>query len=323
MKKLFLFLFLFSSHFIFSQGKWEKKFEQLGTLLPTPNNYRGASGAPGKDYWQQRADYDMKIFLDDENQKLIGSEKITYYNNSPDNLSYLWVQLDQNVRANESETPLITTNRMSYALDGKRLQSITNNYSNADGGKFKGGFKINSVLGEKNNPLQYTIIKTMMRIELENILRPGEKFVFNIDWSYNINDRMSVGGRGGYEYFPEDKELFDKFRHELYAFTTRLFNYYQDLKVRKNIRFLEIDYEFRPLINELHAMYTSTNRQITKNVVINYLHNLNSARILFVLNYSKKNSSNTNETATATATANGNTNQEHIVSSTEFPLLKA
>ena len=205
MKKLFLFLFLFSSHFIFSQGKWEKKFEQLGTLLPTPNNYRSASGAPGKDYWQQRADYDMKIFLDDENQKLIGSEKITYYNNSPDNLSYLWVQLDQNVRANESETPLITTNRMSYALDGKRLQSITNNYSNADGGKFKGGFKINSVLGEKNNPLQYTIIKTMMRIELENILRPGEKFVFNIDWSYNINDRMSVGGRGGYEYFPEDK----------------------------------------------------------------------------------------------------------------------
>ena len=205
MKKLFLFLFLFSSHFIFSQGKWEKKFEQLGTLLPTPNNYRSASGAPGKDYWQQRADYDMKIFLDDENQKLIGSEKITYYNNSPDNLSYLWVQLDQNVRANESETPLITTNRMSYALDGKRLQSITNNYSNADGGKFKGGFKINSVLGEKNNPLQYTIIKTMMRIELENILMPGEKFVFNIDWSYNINDRMSVGGRGGYEYFPEDK----------------------------------------------------------------------------------------------------------------------
>ena len=71
MKKLFLFLFLFSSHFIFSQGKWEKKFEQLGTLLPTPNNYRSASGAPGKDYWQQRADYDMKIFLDDENQKLI------------------------------------------------------------------------------------------------------------------------------------------------------------------------------------------------------------------------------------------------------------
>ena len=68
MKKLFLFLFLFSSHFIFSQGKWEKKFEQLGTLLPTPNNYRSASGTPGKDYWQQRADYDMKIFLDDENQ---------------------------------------------------------------------------------------------------------------------------------------------------------------------------------------------------------------------------------------------------------------
>ena len=117
------------------------------------------------------------------------------------------------------------------------------------------------------------------------------------------------------EYFPEDKELFDKFRHELYAFTTRLFNYYQDLKVRKNIRFLEIDYEFRPLINELHAMYTTTNRQITKNVVINYLHNLNSARILFVLNYSKKNKTENSK--------NQNSKQEHMVSTTEFPLLKA
>ena len=104
--------------------------------------------------WQQRAEYTMDIDVDADKHQYIGQQEITYYNNSPDNLSYLLVQLDQNVRANESETPLITTNRMSYALDGKRLQSITNNYSNADGGKFKGGFKINSVLGEKNNPLQ-------------------------------------------------------------------------------------------------------------------------------------------------------------------------
>ena len=179
MKKKFIIILLLSNHLIFGQGKWERKFEQLGTQLPTPNNYRSASGAPGKDYWQQRADYDMKIFLDDEKQKLIGSEKITYYNNSPDNLSYLWVQLDQNVRSNESETPLINTNRMSYALDGKRLQSITNNYSNADGGRFNGGFKINSVSDEKNTPLKYTIIKTMMRIDLENSLKPGENFIFN------------------------------------------------------------------------------------------------------------------------------------------------
>jgi hypothetical protein len=114
------------------------------------------------------------------------------------------------------------------------------------------------------------------------------------------------------EYFPEDKDLFDRFRHELYAFTQRLFNYYQELKVRKNIRFLEIDYEFRPLINELHAIYTTTNRQITKNIVINYLHNLNSARILFVLNYGKKNREQSSETE-----SDGQT----MISATEFPLL--
>lgn len=97
------------------------------------------------------------------------------------------------------------------------------------------------------------------------------------------------------EYFPEDTELFDEFRHKLYGFTQRLFNYYQELKVRKNIRFLEIDYEFRPLINELHTIYKSTNKHITKNIVINYLHNLNSARILFVLNYNRNNPSSAKE----------------------------
>ena len=117
------------------------------------------------------------------------------------------------------------------------------------------------------------------------------------------------------DYFPEDKDLFDKFRLELYAFTQRLFNYYQELKVRKNIRFLEIDYEFRPLINELHEIYTTTQKQITKNVVINYLHNLNSARILFVLNYSKKNSSNSQTTENVSQ-------EQHMISTTEYPLLK-
>jgi hypothetical protein len=112
------------------------------------------------------------------------------------------------------------------------------------------------------------------------------------------------------EYFPEDKDSFDKFRLELYTFTQRLFNYYQELKVRKNIRFLEIDYEFRPLINDLHLMYTTTQKQITKNDVINYLHGLNSAKILFVLNYSKKNNKNVIESAS------------NIVNSNEYPILK-
>ena len=115
------------------------------------------------------------------------------------------------------------------------------------------------------------------------------------------------------EYFPEDKDLFDKFRHELYAFTQRLLNYYQELKVRRNIRFLEIDYEFRPLINELHKIYESNFQPITKNVVINYLHVMNSARILFVLNYSKKNRVNIPEESQS----------QHMVSIAEYPLLKS
>lgn len=205
MKKLILIILLFGCFNVYGQGKWEKKFEQLGTTLPTPNTYRTASGAPGKDYWQQKADYDIKIFLDDTEQSIRGSEKITYHNNSPDNLSYLWLQLDQNVRDKNSETPLITTNKMAYALNSKKLQSITNKYTNAEGGEFKGGFKINSVLDENNKPLKYSIIKTMMRIDLNSELKSGGSFVFSLDWSYNINDRMSVGGRSGYEYFPEDK----------------------------------------------------------------------------------------------------------------------
>ena len=205
MKKLHFFLILFISIDVFSQGRWEKKFEQLGTALPTPNNYRTASGAPGKDYWQQKADYHIKISLNDENQSITGSEQITYYNNSPDNLSYLWLQLDQNVRSKDSETPLVTPTKMDYAINSKKLQSLTNNYSNITGDSFEGGFKISSVTDNSNNPLKYSIIKTMMRIDLKSELKSGTSFIFNIDWSYNINDRMGVGGRSGYEYFPVDK----------------------------------------------------------------------------------------------------------------------
>ena len=109
MKKILLFIFSISFFNVFSQGsygEWEKKFEQLGTMLPTPNSYRTASGAPGIDYWQQQADYKIDVILNDENQMLYGEESITYYNNSPDILRYLWVQLDQNMRSDESNTPL-------------------------------------------------------------------------------------------------------------------------------------------------------------------------------------------------------------------------
>ena len=203
----FLILFILFSNNIFGQGsygKWNKKFEQLGTMLPTPNAYRTASGAPGIDYWQQRADYKIDVTIDDENQMLYGEEVITYFNNSPDVLRYLWVQLDQNVRANDSNTPLVTPSTMSNSYSGKRLQSLTNSFTNAKGEKYNGGYEISYVKDLNNKNLNYSIVSTMMRIDLEKPMSTGDSYTFKIKWSYEINDRMKLGGRGGYEYFPKD-----------------------------------------------------------------------------------------------------------------------
>ena len=135
MKRILLFLLLINNT-TFSQGSygdWGKKFEQLGTMLPTPNSYRTASGAPGIDYWQQRADYKINIELNDEIQTLYGEEEITYHNNSPDILRYLWIQLDQNLLADDSKTPLVAPSEMSRSLSGKKLQLLTNAYTNING----------------------------------------------------------------------------------------------------------------------------------------------------------------------------------------------
>ena len=71
--------------------------------------------------------------------------------------------------------------------------------------EFEGGFNITSVTNSDGYPLSYTIHQTMMRINLSKPLLPNETFEFNIDWWYNINDRLEIGGRSGYEYFEEDK----------------------------------------------------------------------------------------------------------------------
>lgn len=204
---LILILFIYSQN-IFAQGsygEWKQKFEQLGTMLPTPNTYRTASGAPGIDYWQQRADYKIDVTIDDETQMLYGEEEITYYNNSPDVLRYLWVQLDQNMRANNSNTPLVTPSKMSNSYSGKRLQSLTNSYTNSKGEKYNGGYEILYVRDLEGKNLNYSVVSTMMRIDLEKPMSTGDSYTFKIKWSFEINDRMKIGGRGGYEYFPKDK----------------------------------------------------------------------------------------------------------------------
>ena len=174
----------------------QNKFRQLYQELPTPNAYRTASGAPGHAYWQQRADYDMQVELDDEHQRIRGSETITYFNNSPDDLDYLWVQLDQNIRARDSDRKKTRRGRIGKEMPFYTLRRLLDD--------FDGGFKIESVKDKNGNDLPHTIVGTMMRVDLPHTLRSKSSVSFNIDWWYNINNRETQGGRSGYEYFEED-----------------------------------------------------------------------------------------------------------------------
>lgn len=174
------------------------RFEQLGTMLQTPNMYRSASGAPGPKYWQQRADYEIDAQLDDEKQRLTGAETITYFNNSPDPLTYLWLQLDENEHAATSDNRSFNESRISDKMTMAALKDIL------PPGKDL-GMNIVKLTDGDGKTLPYTINQTMMRIDLPKPLMPGEKIRFKVNWWYNISDRMTVGGRGGYEYFPDDK----------------------------------------------------------------------------------------------------------------------
>ena len=175
------------------------KFEQLGMILPTPNEYRTASGAPGPKYWQQRCDYDIKCDLDEDKLHLTGSEIITYSNNSPDQLTYLWLQLDENQHS--------STNNANYQ-EGSNMPKVVSDgvldYLERPSQTNDNGVHITKLTDAIDKPLKYTVNKTMMRVELPAVLKPGQKFILKIDWYYPITDRFKLGGRGGYEYFPED-----------------------------------------------------------------------------------------------------------------------
>lgn len=175
----------------------EKKFRQLYEEFRSPNVYRTAAGAPGHLYWQQRADYDLHVELDDEHQRLSGTGTITYHNESPDALTYLWLQLDQNRRARDSDTYKTQTSSISDNMTFSELQRL-----HLD---FDGGFKIAYVRDAVGRDLPYVINKTMMRVDLPQPLLPKGRYVLKLKWWYNLNDRMKMGGRSGYEYFPADK----------------------------------------------------------------------------------------------------------------------
>ena len=200
MKKVYL-LIIISTLLIQStiaQDFYEnRKFEQLDFLLNTPNAYRTGSGAPGWKYWQQKADYNIDVTLSDENQTIKGDETITYYNNSPDDLHYLWLQLDQNMRSQDSDSYSTRTSTIKDKMSGSQIDRLL-------GHDYDLGHKIMYVKDVEDQPLTYTIHRTMMRVDLPKPLKSGDKIIFSVGWWYNINDRSEVGGRSGKEYFEED-----------------------------------------------------------------------------------------------------------------------
>ncbi len=174
------------------------KFRQMYDVMATPNMYRTASGAPGPEYYQQQADYKIDVTLDDDNARIFGTETITYHNNAKESLDYLWIQLDQNINATDSQSPLARNDKMSSSISASAFSRTYLEDS------FDGGFKIDYVKDAKGKTLPYTVNHTMMRIDLDTPLKHGEKYSFSIKYWYNINNYMEVGGRSGYEHFKED-----------------------------------------------------------------------------------------------------------------------
>ncbi|HEX6883106.1 MAG TPA: M1 family metallopeptidase, partial [Planctomycetota bacterium] len=185
----------------------EDKFRQLHERLPTPNEQRTASGAPGKGYWQQRADYVIDVTLDEVEKRITGKETITYHNHSPDSLAYLWVQIDPNIFAPESHA-VVTS--LAPELEGTSYGGLRRTLTRAD---FDGGAEIRSVVDADGHALTHTVNDTMMRIDLPHALQPGSQVAFTIEWSYLMNDARKIGGRTGYELFEEDGNAIFELAH--------------------------------------------------------------------------------------------------------------
>ena len=184
------------------QAQDKSKFRQMESEWPTPNNYRTGSGAPGHEYWQQKADYQIFVELDEANKTIKGRETITYTNNSPDVLKYLWVQLEQNIWDKDSDSKKIRNNSLNANQDPAGLK----NYEESD---YDGGYKNLTVTDRSGKTMNFTINKTMMRIDLPSNLMPGKSIAFNIGWFYNMNNSKQVGGRTGYECFNDNNCIYE------------------------------------------------------------------------------------------------------------------
>ena len=266
------FFLIFTTSFIASQEvkvpighKNDNKFKQLYEEFSTPNRYRTASGSPGKDYYQQKVDYTMNIILDDENSKLYGDENINYKNNSPDELSYLWIQLDQNIRGDYNMEDMKTSSGIP------EMSSIDSFVEEFTSEKFVGGFNIEKVLDENGRPLRFTINKTMMRVDLPNPIKSGQEFNFSIKWWYKINNHVPSRDRSGYEYFSED----DNRAYVIAQFFPRL-AVYNDIEGWQNYQFwgngefaLNFgDYDVKITVPDDHIMEATGELQNAKEVLL-------------------------------------------------------
>lgn len=241
----------------------DDKFRQLEEILPTPNIYRTASGAPGHKYWQQEVDYEIDIKLDDKTQQLTGSETLNYKNNSPDTLRYIWLQLDQNRMGRASDFKLTRTapaKKITYSGLRNVIETET----------FDGGNRILKVTDKSNKALPYTISGTMMRIDLDKPLRTGANIEFNIEWTYALQEQKVLGGRSGYEYFKED----DNYLYEVASWFPRAVAYYdavgwQNKQFLGNGEFtLEFgDYDVKITVPADHIVASTGELQNPKNVL--------------------------------------------------------
>ncbi|WP_232371946.1 M1 family metallopeptidase [Salinimonas iocasae] len=197
-----------------TKGDFEDKFRQLEETLPTPNVYRNAAGAPGHQYWQQKVDYKIDVKLNEENRRIEASEQITYQNNSPDTLKYLWIQLDQNKYREDSMSALTTT----FGGIGNRGPATKSASSDAPARLSMGalrrqqfvedtelGYDIQKVATGNGKKLHHVIVGTLMRVDLDKPLKPGQQTNLQIDFAFNIVEEDAVSARAGYEHFPDDE----------------------------------------------------------------------------------------------------------------------
>lgn len=189
---------------------WRDAFRQLEDEdWPTPNRERRATGAPGPDYWQQQVDYDIRIRLDEREKTLTGSASISYTNNAPDTLDFLWFQLDQNRFRPDSIAVMTETvgggdrsaGRVGAAMpEGISAASVRRRHQIAQDGY---GYNIRSVTDADGNPVDFTIVDTLMRVDLDDVLETGQSVILNVEWDYRLIETSIIGGRAGWECFEE------------------------------------------------------------------------------------------------------------------------